>query len=643
MRDDPLLQPLRLGSLTLSNRVVMTTLKLGYSSKKGEVTKRHIAFYRRRARGGPALITTEPLWVRADGREIPTQLGIDSDQHIDGLRRLVDSVHTAGGRIAAHINHAGRAANPKLVPEHELVSASDVLCPANGVVPRPLTHSEIDEMLAAFSTAAHRVRQAGFDALELPFSHGYLIHQFLSPHTNRRQDEFGGSLQHRLRFGLKILDAVRREVGVGFPLIVRMNATDYVEGGITIDDAVEIASVLSSQGVDALSITSGTMCESVPFCLYPTGTPKANLLPMAARIRSAVTVPVIVAGRIRTPETARVALASKQTDLIGLGRPFLSDPDWVRKTETGDEAAILFCAACHQGCLAELRKGHGTGCVFNPLAGHESEVEITHASKARHVVVVGGGPGGLEAARVAAERGHRVTLYERENHLGGQLRLAARPPHKEGFRDVIRHMELMARRAGVDIRTATYVFPELITGIKPDAVVLATGGIPLLVDLPGLDHADWTLSTDVLEGATKVETESALVIGGGLVGLETADYLASQDKHITLVEMLEEVGSDMDPLAKAMITKRLTQHGVKIYTDTKVVGLTNDTVFAQQGDQQLAFPYETVVLSVGVRANRELPEALAGSDLEHHVIGDAVEPRKALEAIHEGFELGCRL
>ena len=405
----------------------MTTVKLGYSSKKGEVTKRHIAFYRRRARAGPALIMTEPLWVRADGREIPTQLGIDSDRHIDGLRRLVDSVHTAGGKIAAHINHAGRAANPKLVPEQKLVSASDVLCPANGAIPHPLTCSEIDEMLAAFSAAAHRARQAGFDALELPFSHGYLIHQFLSPHTNRRQDEFGGSLQNRLRFGLKILDAVRREVGVSFPVIVRMNATDYVEGGITIDDAVEIASVLSAQGVDALSITSGTMCESVPFCLYPTGTPKANLLPMAARIRSAVTVPVIVAGRIRTPETARVALASEQADLIGLGRPFLSDPDWVRKTETEDEPAILLCAACHQGCLAELRKGHGTGCVFNPLAGHESEVEITHASKARHVVVVGGGPGGLEAARVAAERGHHVTLHERENHLGGQLRLAALP------------------------------------------------------------------------------------------------------------------------------------------------------------------------------------------------------------------------
>jgi 2,4-dienoyl-CoA reductase-like NADH-dependent reductase (Old Yellow Enzyme family)/thioredoxin reductase len=643
MKDDILLQPLPLGNLKLPNRVVMTAVKLGYATKKGEVTERDIAFYRRRAQAGPALIMTEPLWIRADGRELPTQLGIDSDRHIDGLRRLVDSVHEAGGKIAAHINHAGRAANPKLVPAEMLVSASDVLCPANRVVPRPLTRSEMVELVAAFGAAARRAKQSGFDAIELPFSHGYLIHQFLSPHTNRRQDEYGGSLENRLRFGLETLDTVREEVGENCPIIVRINATDYVDGGLAIEDAVAIASTLSTSGVDALSVTSGTMCESVPFCLYPTGTPKANLLPMSARIRSAVTVPVIVAGRIRTPTTARSALAAGQADLIGLGRPFLADPDWVQKTETGDEEAILLCAACHQGCLAELRKGHGTGCVFNPSTGHESEIEITPAKKPRHVMVVGGGPAGLEAARVAAARGHRVTLYERGKHLGGQLHLAALPPHKEGFLDAIRYMELMARRAGVDIRTSAEATPELIRSESPDTVVLATGGVPLLVDLPGLDLATWTLSTDVLDGVSKVETESALVIGGGLVGLETADYLASQGKHITLVEMLDEVGSDMDPLAKTMITKRLTQHGATVYTKTKIVGLTEDSVLAQQEDQQLSLPYETVVVAVGVRANKELPEALAGSELELHIIGDAAEPRKAIDAIREGFEVGIRL
>jgi NADPH-dependent 2,4-dienoyl-CoA reductase/sulfur reductase-like enzyme len=385
------------------------------------------------------------------------------------------------------------------------------------------------------------------------------------------------------------------------------------------------------------------MCESVPFCLYPAGTPEANLLPAAARIRTAVKVPVIVAGRIRTPAVARSALARGQADLIGLGRPFLADPDWVLKVRAGDEDAILLCAACHQGCLAELRKGHGTGCAFNPLTGREGELTPAPAARPRRVLVVGGGPAGLEAARTAAERGHRVVLYERERSLGGQLRLAARPPHKEGFLDVIRHLELMARRAGVEVRTGTSATAEMVRDARPDAVVLATGGVPLSIDFPGLDRARWVLAADLLDAATAVETGTAFVVGGGLVGLETADFLAGQGRRVTLLEMLEEVGADMDPLARALLTRRLGQHGVEIHTGTRVLHLTESAVAAQRGDQEVEFPYETLVMAVGVRSNRDLPDALAGSDVETHVIGDALQPRKALEAIREGFEVGRRL
>ena len=274
----------------------------------------------------------------------------------------------------AHINHAGRAANPKLVPPEERVSASDVFCPANQVSPNPLTKEGIAKIVSAFIDAARRVKKAGFDALEIPFSHGYLIHQFISHHTNHRDDEYGGSLNNRLRFGREIITGIHTELGKDFPIIVRMNINDYVPGGLGIDDAIKIAIKLETMSVQALSITSGTMCESVPFCLYPIGTPKANLLPMAAQVKDAVSLPIIVAGRIRTPDVAREALAAGQTDLIGLGRPFLADPDWVRKTETGDEESILFCAACHQGCLGELRLGHGTSCMFNPHTGRESEI-----------------------------------------------------------------------------------------------------------------------------------------------------------------------------------------------------------------------------------------------------------------------------
>ena len=652
-----LFDSLRLGGLELPNRVLMTTIKLGYATKQGEVTDRHIAFYARRAEGGAGLIATEPLYVHLNGREVPTQMGIHDDKLIPGLRRLTDAVHDAGGLMMAHVNHAGRAVNPKLVAEGERVSASDTPCLANKVTPRALTLEEIPAYVSYFAEAARRVCEAGFDAIEIPFSHGYLIHQFLSPHSNRRTDEYGGSWEKRLRFGREVVAAVREAVadrrhpGDDFPIVVRMNAQDYVEGGLTLADAEALAPALERMGVDALSVTSGTMCESVPFCLYPTGTPKANLLPMAAAIRQKVSIPVAVAGRIRSPDVAREALALGQADWIGLGRPFLADPDWVRKTREGDEEAILLCAACHQGCLGELRQGRGTSCMFNPLTGREAEIQITPVDEPRRVMVVGGGPGGMEAAIVAAQRGHRVTLYERDDRLGGRLREAVAVPYKEEFADLIRFQQVYVERNGVDVRLNTEVTPEMAAAESPDAIVVAAGAEPIVPPFPGLEESRWTTAYDLLDGKAEVTTETAFIVGAGTAGLETAEYLARRGVRSIVVKRKPEVGGKLDPLARAVLLKHLESLGVEVRTGVEVVRFETDgqgqtTVVARpyphrEDAPELRFPAETVVIALGLRSDPSLAEALAGREV--YTIGDYVEAREALQAVQEGFEVGLKV
>jgi NADPH-dependent 2,4-dienoyl-CoA reductase/sulfur reductase-like enzyme len=356
-----------------------------------------------------------------------------------------------------------------------------------------------------------------------------------------------------------------------------------------------------------------------------------------------------VAGRIRTPDVARETLALGQADWIGLGRPFLADPDWVSKTEAGDEVAILRCAACHQGCLTELRKGHGTSCLFNPLTGRESEVQITLAERPRQVTVAGGGPAGMEAAIIAAQRGHHITLYERVDRLGGRFRQAAQVPYKEEFADLIRYQQVQLQRTGVEVHLNTQVTPEMIAAEQPDAVVIATGTQPIVPAFPGLKESRWMTAYDLLDGRAEVSTRTAFIVGAGTAGMEVAEYLAGRGIRCIVVKRRPEIGGKLDPLAWALLLRRLESLGVEVRTGVEVVRFETDeqgqtTVFAQpwprqEGAPELRFPAETVIIALGLRADRSLADALAGQP-DVYTIGDCVEPREVLDAVYEGFEVG---
>jgi NADPH-dependent 2,4-dienoyl-CoA reductase/sulfur reductase-like enzyme len=455
-----------------------------------------------------------------------------------------------------------------------------------------------------------------------------------------------------MRFGREVIAAVRGAVGDDFPIVVRMNAHDYVADGLTVEDAEAVVPSLEGIGVNALSVTSGTMCESPAYCLYPISTPKAHLLPMSARIRRCVSVPVAVAGHIRTPDVAREALKLGQADWIGLGRPFLADPDWVRKTKASDEVAILRCAACHQGCLTKLRKGRGTSFMFNPLTGREAEVQITPVEQPRQVMVAGGGPAGMKAAIVAAQRGHHVTLYKKDDRLGGRFREVAQVPYKEEFADLIRYQQVQLQRTGVVVHLNTQVTPEAIAAEQPDAVVAATGAQPIVPPFPGLQETRWVTACDLLDGRAQVSTPTAFIVGAGTAGMEVADYLARRGTRSIVVKRRSEIGGNLDPLARGLLLRRLESLGVEVRTGVEVVRFETDgqgqtTVIArpwpaQEAAAELCFPAETVILALGLRADRSLADALANR-AEVYSIGDCVEPREVLEAVREGLEAGLKL
>ncbi|MDP8239317.1 MAG: FAD-dependent oxidoreductase [Candidatus Hatepunaea meridiana] len=629
---------IEIGNTVLSNRLIMAPLKTAFGKPDGMVNERHIAFYQRRAEGKIAAIIIEPLVIDPACREHPKQLSIMTDDHVEGLSNLTSAIHQAGSLAVAHFNHGGRAVRSKasgMTPE----APSTVTCPSTGETPEVLSIERINTIIEKFARATGRAVNAGFDIIELQFGLGYLISQFISSHTNHRNDEYGGSLDNRYRFGREVLAAVQDTVGNHIPIIARISANEMIEGGITLRDAVNLAQFLEEQGIAALHVVSGSACDSPPWYFQYMSLPAGKNLEWAGAIRKSVNIPVFVAGRMGDPADIRHAINEGIVDGISLGRPLLADPDLPLKMKENRDIEVAQCGACLQGCFARVHSGEGIGCLINPEAGFETEA-VEPAVKPAKVVIIGGGPAGIQAAVTADKRGHNVILFD-EGKLGGQFRSAVIPPGKTMMKKPLDGLINKIKHSSVTLKLNQHATAEDILWEKPDHVILSTGSIPIIPEIKGMGKV--LFSDDVLFEKEKIG-QNALIIGGGMVGLETADFLAQKGHKVTVVEMLEEVGRDMIPINKKMTMKSLTSKDVTILTNTKVEWFDGDKAFIKgKKGKSLLGEFDTVIIAIGMKSQNRLKSQLLTRGISVHSIGDANKPANIFSAVRDGFELACRI
>jgi len=628
-----------IGTLETKNRIVMPPMATHYASPEGFVTDRQIAYYMERARGGVGYITVEHTGILQQGKASPKMLLISSDEHASTIERMIEAVHRVGGKIVVQINHAGRQTS-SAVTGSPIVGPSPISCPTRNEIPRELSVGEIEEITEAFSMAAQRVKNAGADGVELHMAHGYLICSFLSSFSNRRSDRYGGDIDGRTRFARDVLNAVRNQVGPDFPIICRLSGDEYVDGGLKIEETKQIAQILEKEGADALHVSA---CNVVSGYLNqpPYYVEEGVFVHLAEAIKSVVNIPVITVGRIRNPVMADQIVRDGKADFVSMGRALIADPYLPKKAEEGRFEEIIPCISCNR-CIQTQRK-EAIQCAVNPETGNEDRFKFSKSDRPKKVWVIGGGPAGLKAAEVAALRGHKVTVFERGNQLGGRMRLAAIPPKKAVLNDFLDYLERRVRGLGVTLELGREFTVEMVGTGKPDAVIVASGARPLVPDWKGINESN-ALSVDaVLTGEGNVGNR-VLVVGGGGIGAETADYLSEMGKEVTLIEMLEEIASDLVTHLKYYLSQRLSEKGVTILLSTKVKEIGKDYALVEDASGTRKIEgFDAIVLAVGSKSDDCIAKELADKVPVLYVIGDAFKPREALEAVHEGEEIALKI
>ena len=624
--------PINIGTVTVPNRFVVPPMGNNFANTDGSMSERSAAYYEARAKGGFGLITIESTVVYKEAKGGPRKPCLFSDEVVPSFKRVADACHAYGAKVSIQLQHAGPEGNSKLTG-YPLKAASAIAPSAGREIPEAMPTEEVYRLIECYGDAARRAQLAGIYMVEVHCAHGYLVSTFISARTNKRTDEFGGCFENRMRLPRLIIENIRKKTGGNMPILCRINARDEGDGGVDVHDAAAIAAYLEQVcGVDAIHVTRSIHIHD-EFMWAPNITHGGFNAELGAEIKRAVSVPVILVGRFTEPQYAELLVKQGRADLIAFGRQSIADPELPNKARNGQLEKLTPCIACLLGCVPNMLQGRPITCAMNPCAGREAELKPAEVRK--NVVVIGGGPGGMYAARLCALRGHSVTLLEKDAELGGHFLVASYPPGKGEISGAIRSFIVNCREAGVDIRTGTKATPELVASLKPDAIIIATGSVPLRLPIPGLDSCGCSTAEDVLTG--KADTgKRVLVVGGGMVGCECVEFLTEREHIVDMVEMKPVIGEDIVPEARKYIMANLEKHKVTQRVNARVKQFYADGVdFTDTvtGEDAAMRGYDSVVLAMGYRSNNTLEEQLKDLAPQVIVIGEARQaPGNSMEA-----------
>jgi 2,4-dienoyl-CoA reductase-like NADH-dependent reductase (Old Yellow Enzyme family)/thioredoxin reductase len=630
-----LFSPFAFAGLEARNRIVMAPMGTGLPELDGTSNDRTIAYYRRRAEGGVGMMTLEASLISPDAHGVGPELRLHGEEFLPGLRRLVEALRPYEIPIGIQLWHPGRQT---LLGEP--VGPSAVPLSSRTPIPRALTVEEIEEYVGWYALSAEISREAGFDYVEVHGAHCYLPCEFISPLSNLRDDGYGGSLENRARFPLEIVRAIRGRCGADYPISYRVSGEEGAEGGFTIEDSIQVCRWLEGAGVDTISVSGGNW-YALHLTIGPMFLPRGYLLHLARAIKGAVSVPVTAAGRLDDPELAEEALARGDADLIAVGRALIADPDWPRKLDAGDRRSIRPCIACN-ACVDLVARAEEARCAVNPEVGNELGWAVEPAPEPRRVMVVGGGPAGMEAARIARLRGHDVSIWDREPELGGKLDVASRAPSKQTVLDFRDYQARTIAELGVDIHTGADVTAETIESEDPDVVIVSVGADPLIPPIPGVEGPSVLDAQEILHGRVEVEPgERVVIVGGSATGCETAEWLLAAGAQATIVEMLPTIGQGIELITRKHLIADLRSKGLDVVTKAKVIMIEPNQVLYEDvpSGERGSIPADRVALAVGWRSKgNAFGSTLGGRDLV--LAGDATRPADFVAAIQAGAEAG---